>query len=160
MQLPLVRPRSSTRRSADIWTVRLLSSTMVPGQTAAMISFLETTSPTARSALREYRARASRSPPAQRRRYYRAETDRRRAGRGGSPRTEKYPTERAPAYPSPAAVSEARARRVPPVAQGLYGADYGAIPKISENFIADSLLLAGDSRCFSPSTNGFKEEMT
>src|ERR1700720_3674683 len=34
-----------TRRSADIWTVRLLSSTMVPGQTAAMISSFETTSP-------------------------------------------------------------------------------------------------------------------
>ena len=45
IQLPADRPASSTRRSPEICVGRLLSSTIIPGQTAAMISSLETSSP-------------------------------------------------------------------------------------------------------------------
>src|SRR6516164_1253579 len=45
MQLPSGRASSTTRRNAEICTVRLLSSTTICGQTAAMISSFETTSP-------------------------------------------------------------------------------------------------------------------
>jgi len=45
MQLPCAPSRSSARRNAEIWVVRLLSSTTVSGQAAAMISSLVTSSP-------------------------------------------------------------------------------------------------------------------
>src|ERR1700677_4516730 len=45
MVLAPLRPASRARRSVDIWTVRLLSSTAALGHTASMISFLVTSSP-------------------------------------------------------------------------------------------------------------------